>query len=1067
MKRILSLTLALLLVAIACLNPTPIHAAQTHGQLLPMARGGALSGRELVVQVPRALHQVVMEQKVGKGWKPVKVQHLTFAPGERSKVLAITLPQGVQLSQVRMKGYANAKFPARFTRGARQFSRPDPMSAGGGQMMPSGGVPDPRASSNTLDDGSTPATAPAAVESDIWKIVGNQLFFFNQYRGLQVLDLTAPTAPVRTGTLRLAASGEQMYVLNPAGSAVALVGQSNTMERAGHSSLYLLRVQEGVPTLMEEVPLQGSVLDSRLIGDRLYVLSSVWPAPDENGVSEGVNQLVLQTIDLTEAAEPVLLPQLVFPASHGSLQAAADHLLIGAGDYSWSGSSEVMHLIDIATADGAPALVKSFPVKGFLADKFKMSLVEGAAVAVSNRWQHGRLETWVETFPLAGPETLPLAALELQGARNETLHATRFDGDRLYVVTFRQIDPLFVVDLADPTQPRVSGTLEIPGWSTYLEPLGDRLLAVGVEGQRVAISLFDVADAMAPALLSRLYLGEAGGWSWSEASYDEKAVEYSAAEGLLFVPFQTWSEGGEQQAIQVIHVGRDLLTPEQTIQSSDQARRGTVLGNYFVTISGQELIVSDRTASETTPPVQFSLAWRVDRVVPLGAYLLQLDDGPQNLFAYYPMRPWSAPSDGQQAMIRVTRADDPDSLVAEIALGRGRIVATAQKDRQLFVAQWLPATGDKGATLLTRVWDLSDPPAVTEVATVEHGITVAEGSLRLDGVQGLWLGDERLLWYLPGRAEPWYWWGGPRFIDLPVVGMEPAPISGRLQPASMAIAEPSPLAPAPMQTAALLCPITLTDTPTASPLIAVSSAEELREASPAQVENGFVFFSYDTATELPPTPLPAQVARPFWLPPPMQLRSNLQVIDFRQSTVVVRDPVSIPGQLLSVSQADSQGAVLLTNIQAAADQANRRIQAAAYDGVTAWQLDERSLDVPFWAPSVSDGTRLFFARDGETPGVNSIGYDAASGRLQDAGTWTTTTTPATLSVLGHYLLASSYGTLEVAEITDSGIDDHDTVFATPSNLWLRVDRTARSSRGLWIPANDFGVEFLPWQEVRE
>jgi len=298
------------------------------------------------------------------------------------------------------------------------------------------------------------------------------------------------------------------------------------------------------------------------------------------------------------------------------------------------------------------------------------------------------------------------------------------------------------------------------------------------------------------------------------------------------------------------------------------------------------------------------------------------------------------------------------------------------------------------------------------------------------------------------------------------VSLESVPISGGPQPAA-AVAEPSPLAPSPMHTAALLCPISLTDTPTASPAIAISSSREVREASPAQVENGFVFFSYDTVTELPQKQLTAYIARPFWLPPPMQLRSNLQVIDFRQSTEVVRDPVSIPGQLLSVSQADAQGAVLLTNIQAGVDKTNRRIQAAAYDGVSAWQLDERTLDVPFWAPSVSDDTRLFFARAGEVPGVDSVGYDAASGRLKDAGEWTTTSTPATLSVVGDYLLASSYGTLELAEITDSGIDAHDTVFDTPTNLWLRVDRTAISKRGLWIPANDYGVEFLPWQEVRE
>ena len=88
----------------------------------------------------------------------------------------------------------------------------------------------------------------------------------------------------------------------------------------------------------------------------------------------------------------------------------------------------------------------------------------------------------------------PLDSL-LVGA-NERLFGTRFDGDRVYVVTFRRIDPLFCVDLANPRDLRLLGELEVPGFSTYLEAFADgsRLMSVGVEGGRVAVSLFDVAD---------------------------------------------------------------------------------------------------------------------------------------------------------------------------------------------------------------------------------------------------------------------------------------------------------------------------------------------------------------------------------------------------------------------------------------------------------------------------------------------------------------------------------------------------------------------------------------------
>ncbi|MBN2193428.1 MAG: beta-propeller domain-containing protein [Polyangiaceae bacterium] len=80
-------------------------------------------------------------------------------------------------------------------------------------------------------------------------------------------------------------------------------------------------------------------------------------------------------------------------------------------------------------------------------------------------------------------------------ATGEDVHATRFDGDVAYVVTYEpvvvQIDPLWVVSLADPTQPRIVAELEVAGWSDFVFPRGDRLVAVGRgdRGQRTASSL--------------------------------------------------------------------------------------------------------------------------------------------------------------------------------------------------------------------------------------------------------------------------------------------------------------------------------------------------------------------------------------------------------------------------------------------------------------------------------------------------------------------------------------------------------------------------------------------------
>jgi uncharacterized secreted protein with C-terminal beta-propeller domain len=109
--------------------------------------------------------------------------------------------------------------------------------------------------------------------------------------------------------------------------------------------------------------------------------------------------------------------------------------------------------------------------------------------------------------------------------RNEQLYAVRFMGDVGYVVTFRKIDPLFVIDLSDPRAPRVTGELEMPGYSAYLHPIGDgRLLGVGqrdtdVDGRAdgTQVSLFDVSDPAHPRRLASLDLGDRGAVSGTES----------------------------------------------------------------------------------------------------------------------------------------------------------------------------------------------------------------------------------------------------------------------------------------------------------------------------------------------------------------------------------------------------------------------------------------------------------------------------------------------------------------------------------------------------------------------
>lgn len=129
-------------------------------------------------------------------------------------------------------------------------------------------------------------------------------------------------------------------------------------------------------------------------------------------------------------------------------------------------------------------------------------------------------------------------------AVGETIRSARFVGERGYLVTFRQIDPLFTLNLSDPENPFIVGSLKIPGFSTFLVPMdADHLLAVGQYipddspffGWGIQLTIFDVSDFANPVEMDKVILGADGDAS-SEALYNPKAFTYFAERGLVALP---------------------------------------------------------------------------------------------------------------------------------------------------------------------------------------------------------------------------------------------------------------------------------------------------------------------------------------------------------------------------------------------------------------------------------------------------------------------------------------------------------------------------------------------------
>ncbi|MDQ1258134.1 MAG: hypothetical protein QG656_2743 [Candidatus Hydrogenedentes bacterium] len=476
-------------------------------------------------------------------------------------------------------------------------------------------------------EGEGTADTREVVEPDVIRLSGNLLYVLNQYRGLTLVDLDTQAIVSQVPTYGYP---RDLYVVGD--RAYVLVGYSNSYSTDGdkvsfevQARLFVVNVATPAQAAITgEFELEGDLIDSRLVGNVLYavcanyewyweeggVVSGGVAVPDSAAPGVGRKVMKAQTSDSWVTSVNVADPANIFKAAelsfagYGNLIQASNQAIFVASSDWWTDSTTITY-IDIANPDGAMAVRGNIAVKGYVADRFKMDAYNGVLRVVSSGGNWNDRRVYITTVDLANPDQLAqLGQYELADAFNESLFATRFDGPRAYIVTYFMVDPLFVVDLSDPAKPVVAGALTVPGWSTYIQPMGDRLLALGVDdtaGRRVCVSLFDVSDPSQLSnpefngLIDRVTFGE--DWSWSSAYDDVKA--FTVLDDLVIVPFSGWNYdyygNGGYDRLQFISYTRDDLTAHGAVDLEGSILRSLEYNGTYFGVTTEQLAVIDGT----------------------------------------------------------------------------------------------------------------------------------------------------------------------------------------------------------------------------------------------------------------------------------------------------------------------------------------------------------------------------------------------------------------------------------------------------------------------------------------
>jgi uncharacterized secreted protein with C-terminal beta-propeller domain len=328
------------------------------------------------------------------------------------------------------------------------------------------------------------------------------------------------------------------------------------------------------PTLTRDFSIDGNYFNSRMIGDYVYIVATMYtyrtstdvalprihigndtetiPAEDIYYSDLSDTSYTFTTIVALNVNDDAQTPthETIVMGGTSAIYVSQKNIYLAFPDYSWQENETMKTKINRAKIDEDKITFEAEgEVPGYLLNQFSMDEYNGyfrVTTTVHDNWRTFAEEAISKNNVYVLDMNLNVVGVLEDLAPGEQIYSTRFMGDRCYMVTFRNIDPLFVIDLSNPTSPKVLGELKVTGYSGYLHIYDENhVFGIGKETeydakedfawyQGIKISLFDVSDVSNPREVAKYEIGDRG--TDSPILYDHKSLLFDKEKNLLVIP---------------------------------------------------------------------------------------------------------------------------------------------------------------------------------------------------------------------------------------------------------------------------------------------------------------------------------------------------------------------------------------------------------------------------------------------------------------------------------------------------------------------------------------------------